>query len=52
MIFVGKRNYNLEPVKPYIDEEMIKVTSTRFLGILINEKSIQRDCITFICNKV
>lgn len=53
MIFAGKMNYNSELVKLYIDsEEMCKVTSTRFLGILIDEKLTWKDHISFVCNKV
>ena len=53
MIFAGRMNYNLDSVKVYIDgEEMIKVTSTRFLGILIDEKLTWKEHISFVCNKV
>lgn len=53
MIFAGKINYNLDSVKVHIDgEEMIKVSSTRFRGILIEEKLTWKEHISFVCNKV
>lgn len=53
MTFAGIMNNNLDSVKVHIDgEEMIEVTSTRFLGILIDEKLTWKEHLSFVCNKV
>lgn len=53
MIFARKINYNFDSVKVHIDDkEVIKVSSTRFLGILIDEKLAWKEHISFVCYKV
>ena len=53
MIFAGKMDYNSDLFKMHIGgEEIIKVPSTRFLGILKDEKLSWKNHISFVCMKV
>ena len=53
MIFAGKKIQDNYQIKLYInDEEIVKVSSTCYLGVIIDDKPSWREQVGLVCNKI
>ena len=53
ILFAGNKKYDSEQIKLHIyNEEIIKVSTTCFLGILIDDKLSWREQVGFVCKKI